>query len=67
MGYQAVERRKYWAIGTSDFEMNAGFTKMNDGRWPDYGKVGHLHDTTLRPLIAGIFEKIITNIDRTNA
>ena len=57
MGYQAVERRKCWAIGTSDFEMNAGFTEMNDGRWPDYGKVGHLHDTTSRLSFVGIFKK----------
>ena len=46
MGSRAVERRKCWAIGTSDFEVNTGFSEMNDGRRPDYGKVGHLHDTT---------------------
>ena len=66
MGYQTVERGKCWVIGTSDFEVNTVLSEMNDVRRPDYGKVGYLHDTT-RPLFAGIFEKILTNIDQTSA
>ena len=36
--------------------MNIGFSEMNDGGRPDYGKVGHLHDTTLRSLFARILK-----------
>ena len=37
--------------------MNFGLFEVIDGRGPDYGQVGHLHDSTLGPIIAGIFEE----------
>ena len=37
--------------------MNIGLSEVNDGRGPDYGQVGHLHDSTQGQIIAGIFEE----------